>query len=105
MNESFNHIKSELFRKLQDNKAFWSFTNFELSDISDSDLIENVIIHLDKSEIMLLFKLFPKRDIQKVWRERLVPREPYYHSLNKYLAYMFFGIKDPDKYLKRYSVS
>lgn len=102
---SFSHIKSDLFRKLQDQNAFWSYSNPEPDDLSNPDLIENVIVHLDKSDIMLLFKLFPKRYIQKVWRERLVRQEPYYHSLNKYMAYIFFGIKNPDKYLKRYSLS
>lgn len=105
MAESFNHIKSDLFRKLQDQNAFWSYSSPELHDLPDQDLIEKVIVHLDKSDIQLLFKLFPKRYIQKVWRERLVRQEPYYHSLNKYMAYIFFEIKDPDKYLKRYSVS
>lgn len=105
MADSYNHIKLDLFRKLQDQNAFWSYSIPESAEISDSDLIENVIVHLDKSDIMLLFELFPKRDIQKVWRERLVSQEPYYHSLNKYMAYIFFGIKNPDKYLRRYSVS
>lgn len=105
MAESFNHIKSDLFRKLQDQNAFWSYSSPEPHDLSDQDLIEKVIVHLDKSDIHLLFKLFPKRYIQKAWRERLVRQEPYYHSLNKYMAYIFFEIKDPDKYLKRYSVS
>jgi hypothetical protein len=105
MADSYNHIKSDLFRKLQDQNAFWSCSKPEPADLSDSDLIENVIVHLDKREIKLLFQLFPKYYIQKVWRERLVSQEPYYHSLNKYMAYIFFGIKNPDKYLKRYSVS
>jgi hypothetical protein len=105
MADSFNHIKSDLVRKLQDQNAFWSYSNPEPADLSNSDLIENVIVHLDKGEIELLFKLFPKHYIQKVWRERLVRQEPYYHSLNKYMAYIFFDIKNPDRYLKRYSVS
>ncbi|MEX2428896.1 MAG: hypothetical protein WD577_11680, partial [Bacteroidales bacterium] len=66
MADSFNHIKSELFRKLQDQNAFWSYSNPEPVDLSNSDLIEKVIVHLDKREIKLLFKLFPKHYIQKV---------------------------------------
>lgn len=105
MKESVDHIKTDLFRKLKDQRAFCSFADPEPGDLSDPDLIEHVIVHLDKGDILLLFKVFPKQYIQKVWRERLVRQEPYYHSLNKYMAYVFFGIKNPDTYLKKYSVS
>ena len=100
---SREHIKSHLFKILQDEKIFWSYENPNEIELSDEALIENVLIHLDKNEILLLFKIFPKEFIKQVWRKRLVPMETYYHTLNRYFALVFFGIKNPDRYYKRYS--
>ena len=51
MAESFNHMKAYLFRKLQDQNAFWYYSSPDPEDLSDPDLIEKVILHLDKSDI------------------------------------------------------
>lgn len=40
--------------------------------------------------------------LRDVWRKRLVSQGAYYDIINWLLAAMFFGIKNPDKYLKRY---
>lgn len=104
MQVSNQNIKSHLFRELKNEKAFWSYSSPLESQMSDEDLIEKVIIHLEKNDIMLLFKMFPKSFIKKVWRERLVPQEPHYHTLNRYMAFIYFDIKNPDKYFKRYTL-
>ena len=47
-------------------------------------------------------EIYPMHYLHDVWRERLVSQGAYYDILNWLLAAMFFDIKNPDKYLKRY---
>lgn len=49
-----------------------------------------------------LSEIYPMHYLCDVWRERLVSQGAYYDILNWLLAAMFFDIKNPDKYLKRY---
>jgi hypothetical protein len=42
------------------------------------------------------------KQIQRVWRQRIVSQGDYYGIINWLLAVMFFDIKKPDQYLKRY---
>lgn len=55
---------------------------------------------LDIDVINLLFKIYDKVFLKKVWEERILRQEPYYHGLNRFFAWFYFGIKDPDEYKK-----
>ena len=92
-----------LVRKLKNEHAFWSFEDPDPGLINDELLIEKVMIHLDLDDINLLFKLYRKDFIRKVWEENLVIQEPYYHGLNRFFAWFYFGIENPDEYLKNQS--
>ena len=94
--------KALLFRHLKKENAFWSYdpASVTLKNIDDNMLIEKVMLHLDIDNINRLFALYPKAKIKKVWRTRLCPLEPYYNGLNRLFAYMYFDIKNPDKYIK-----
>jgi hypothetical protein len=95
------NIKEQLFNKLKDEHAFWSFEDPVMAQISDELLIEKVLIHLDIQEINQLFVLYPKSKIKKVWINNIIPLEPQYHSYNMLFAAVYFDIKDPGRYIKR----
>ena len=93
-------IKSELFEKLKEENAFWSYNMDGVERINDRMLIVKTLVHLDLSEIVKLFQIFPFEKIKKVWREELAISGEYYHTLNRFLAWWYFNIKNPDQYLK-----
>jgi len=102
-------LRKILTEKLKQENAFWSFDQPFLSEISDDTLIEKVLLHLDIDDIKLLFRLFPGKEIKSLWKETMLSQEPMYHQLNRLYAFLFFGIKNPDKYIrdfknKRYSL-
>ena len=92
-------IKKSLLDKLNQNNAFWSYEKVE--SISDDDLIESVFVNLDIDDIEKLFLLFDKNYVRKIWKERLIRQEPYYHNLNIFIASVYFKIKSPDKYISK----
>lgn len=89
-----------LITKLHEEHTFWSYDNPSRDQIPDDILISNVLLHLDIDDITSLFKLFPKRMIKKVWKEKMLAQEPMYHGLNRLYAGLFFGIKNPDRYIR-----
>jgi len=94
-------IKNHLISELKKVGSFWSYD--DVIEVPDDILIEKVLIYLDMDDTMLLFDIFSKREIKRAWQVNLLSQEPMYHNLNKFYAWLFFEIKDPDKYLKRYS--
>ncbi|MBR1800945.1 MAG: hypothetical protein IJ767_05545 [Bacteroidaceae bacterium] len=97
---SGKEIKQELTEQLKKEKCFWSFKEASVQDIPDDVLIEKVLVYLDLPDIDKLFSLYSRRKIKQVWLNELVPQQDYYHSLNRFFAWWYFGIKKPDSYLK-----
>jgi hypothetical protein len=95
-------IKSNIFNLLIKLNAFWSYNISDVSEqnIKDELLIEKSLIHLDINDLNKLFMLFPYKKIREVWKNQLCIQDPYYHELNIMLAYLYFNIKKPDRYLK-----
>lgn len=91
-------LYNDLLSKLNKEHAFWSYQNVE--HISDEALIASVLLHLDIDDIFSLFTLYPKRKVQKVWKEKMLAQEPMYHGLNRLYAFLLFNIKHPDKYIR-----
>ncbi len=96
-----NIDKQILSKKLIERNSFWSYKMRQDTTIPDDILIEKTLIYLDIDDINKLFNLFPNRKIKQVWRNRLVIQGDYYRRLNKLLAWMYFDIKNPDRYIKR----
>jgi hypothetical protein len=98
-------VKNDLLNSLKEMNAFWSYNATDVSEktISDDMLIEKSLVHLDIDEMKKLFSLFPYYKIKKVWKNQLCSQEPYYHGLNTMLAYLYFDIKNPNRYLKTLS--
>jgi hypothetical protein len=59
-----------------------------------------VLLLLDLDEIDILFRLFKKDLIKRVWEENILKQEPYYHGLNRFFAWFYFSIENPDEYIK-----
>jgi len=93
-----NIDKEILSQKLIQRNSFWSVKI--PPEIPDDVLIEKTLIYLDLEDINQLFRLFSFKKIKHVWRSRVVTQGDYYHTLNKLLAWMYFGIKNPDRYIK-----
>ncbi|GHT35099.1 hypothetical protein FACS189434_12370 [Bacteroidia bacterium] len=85
--------------------AFWSYNPADISEktISNEMFIEKSLVHLDIDDLKKLFSIFSRKKIQEVWRTQLCTQEPYYHGLNTMLAYLYFDIKNPERYLKTVS--
>ena len=98
-------IKSALLNLLKAMNAFWSYNASDVSEktISDDMFIEKSLVHLDIADLKNLFLLFPYKKIKEVWKNQLCIQEPYYHGLNTMLAYLYFNIKNPNRYLKTIS--
>lgn len=96
-------IKADLIKKLNDEKAFWSYNQSSVSQISDELLIEKVLLHLDIDSICSLFTLFPKKMIRNIWKVKMLSQEPLYHQLNRLYAFLYFDISNPDRYIRDFT--
>jgi hypothetical protein len=93
--------QDQLISKLVLKNRLWSYDLSNGVAIPDDVLIEKTLIYLDIDDIHLLFELYPYKKIKQVWLERIAIQGDFFARLNKLLAWMFFGIKNPEKYLKR----
>lgn len=92
-----NHLCEQLVAK----NAFWSYNINSFSDIPDNELIEKCFTVLDMDDIELMFELYPRKKIMKVWREQMAIQGEYMRMLNIMIAMYYFGIKEPERYLER----
>ena len=103
--ESVRNYKQELKRKLVGKlhkvNAFWSYANVSADNIPNEELIEKTFILLDLSDIELLFELYQRDYIRKVWREKMAVQGDYLFNLNVMIALYYFDIKQPEKYLRQ----
>lgn len=93
--------KRELVEHLLKAYAFWSYANIVAEKIPDEELIEKAFIYLGFREIALLFELYHRDFVHKVWRERMAVQGDYLFALNVMIALYYFDIKQPERYLKR----
>jgi hypothetical protein len=94
-------VKNELINKLIEEKAFWSYLMPSKEQIDDDTLIEKSLLELDIDDINLLFKVFPRVRIKKIWENNILVMEPYYHNLNVFFGWFYFGIDNIDYHLKK----
>jgi hypothetical protein len=94
-------IKSHLLQRLHEQHAFWSYDKSSCQVLSDWNLIKFVLIHLDLEDIDLLFKIYPKSKIKKVWIDEVAIQGDYLRNMNICFANLYFNIKYPIPYLKR----
>ena len=101
--ENKNKLRRSLFKKLKRGNAFWSYNpaSVTLRNFDDDTLIYKTLVHLDIKEINQLFNVFDKAKIQAVWERELCIQGDFYRRLNKFLAYCYFDIDDPKKYIRK----
>ena len=92
-----NHICEQLTAK----NAFWSYNVKSFDTIPDEELIEKCFTTLDIDDINLMFELYPRKQIQQVWRKRMAIQGEYMQRLNILIAMYYFDIKEPEKYLAK----
>ena len=100
-NKRIEDEKRVLWRQLEQAGCLWSYAK-NANSINDNLLIEKALLYLEFEDLHQLCELYPMKQIQRVWRERLVSQGDYYGIINWLLAAMFFDIKKPEKYLKQY---
>ena len=92
-----NHLCEQLITK----NAFWSYDVKSFETIPDEELIEKCFTTLDIDDIDLMFELYPRKQIQQVWRSRMAIQGEYMQRLNVMIAMYYFGFKEPEKYLAK----
>ncbi len=97
---SKNEIKNNLLDKLKAANCFWSYSLDSWDKATDEQLIEKTLIYLDLAEINQLFTLYGYKKVKQVWLHRMVAQGTYFRTLNRFFAWYYFGIKNPDVYLK-----
>lgn len=95
-------LKQHIAARLIDNKLFWSYGPVDASDIPDEILIEKALIYLDIDDIDNLFRIFSRKKIKEVWLKEVLNQDPYYHSMNILLAYLYFHVRKPEDYIKKH---
>ena len=91
-----------IMEKIKNNGGFWSYSGLP-EHMDDDSVIEASLVHLDLEDLPLLFGIWSKAHIKKVWKERLVSQGKRMNIHNYILAVKLFAIENPDKYLSRYS--
>ena len=94
-------IRNHLCEVLVSKNALWSYDVSSYDAIPDEELIEKSFTQLDMDDIDLMFELYPRKRIQRVWRERMAIQGEYMQMLNIMIAMYYFGIKEPEKYLAK----
>jgi len=100
--ENKNKLRQNLFLKLKRENAFWSYNpeNVTLRNCDDVTLIYKTLVHLDIEEINQLFTIYDRAKVQEVWERELCIQGDFYRRLNKFLAYFYFNIDNPKKYIR-----
>lgn len=100
-NGNLERKKRLLWQHLEKKGCAWSYVK-KPKNIDDELLIEKALLYLEFEDLHKLNEIYPMHYLREVWRKRLVSQGAYYDIVNWLLATMFFNIKNPDRYLKRY---
>ena len=81
--------------------GLWSFQGIP-EHLDDDSIIEAALVHMDLGDMPMLFQIWSKSHLKRVWKERLVSQGKRMNILNYILAVKIFGVSNPDQYLERY---
>jgi hypothetical protein len=98
--KSKEDIKQYLEKKLIEENSFWSFEKSSCQNLSDWNLIKQVLLRLDLNDINYLFQLYTKKKIKQVWLQELVPQGSFLSAMNNCFALLLFDAQNPRKYVK-----
>ncbi len=89
-----------LFQTLQKKGLFWSYSKTAtLEEIGEHTLMEHALKYADIDELKTLFALYGKRQLFKIWNERL-KSDMRFKKLNLLLARVFFKMDVEADYFK-----
>lgn len=86
-----DEIRDELCSKLIEKNAFWSYDVNSYHDIPDEEIIEKTFTILDMDDIDLMFELYPRKQIMRVWKQRMAIQGDYMKVLNIILQCITLG--------------
>ena len=98
--ESMKEKRHIILEKIKANGGFWSYQGIP-DNLDDDAVIEAALVHLDLEDLPLLFGIWSKAHIKRVWKERLVSQGKRMNFRNYTLAVKFLEIRNPEEYLKR----
>ena len=90
-----------ILQKVKDNGGLWSYNSIP-EKMSDDDIIEEALRHLDFEDMHYIFEIWNKAHIKRIWKERLVSEGKRMNILNTLLGIIFFDVKNINTYLKRH---
>lgn len=93
-------IRYAILEKLKAENCFWSYDSMSWDCATDEQLIEKTLVYLDLPEIEQLFSLYGYKKVKQVWLHSMVPQGEYLYTLNRFFAWYYFHVKNPDRYLK-----
>ena len=101
--DNMREKRQDILEKIKANGGFWSYRGVP-EGLDNDSVIEAALIHLDLEDFPLIFGIWSKAHIKRVWKERLVSQGKRMNVLNYILALKIFGIRNPDKYISKYAI-
>lgn len=99
-NQNIPNKKRVILEKIKENGGLWSYKSIPDS-LPEDDIIEEGLRHLDFEDMPMIFEIWSKAHIKRIWRERLVSEGRRMNVLNTLLGILFFDVKNINKYLER----
>ena len=100
--QNLHRIKNIILEKIKVAGGFWSYQGIP-EHLDDDSIIEAALVHMELEDLPMLFRIWSKSHLKRVWKERLVSQGKRMNILNYILSVKLFGVKHPDKYLSRYA--
>ena len=94
--------KLGILEKVKAAGGLWSYQGIP-EHLDDDSIIEAALVHLDLEDLPMLFQIWSRAHIKRVWKERLVSQGRRMNILNYILAVKIFNINHPDNYIARYA--
>ena len=94
--------KLGILKKVKAAGGLWSYQGIP-EHLDDDSIIEAALVHLDLEDMPMLFQIWSKAHIKRIWKERLVSQGRRMNILNYILAVKVFNVNHPDNYLARYA--
>ena len=94
--------KLDILKKVKAAGGLWSYQGIP-EHLDDDSIIEAALVHLDLEDMPMLFQIWSKAHIKRVWKERLVSQGRRMNILNYILAVKVFNVNHPDHYIARYA--
>lgn len=100
--QEIQNRKKAILERVKKAGGLWSYQGIP-EHLDDDSIIEAALVHLDLEDMHLLFQIWSKAHIKRVWKERLVSQGSRMNILNYILAVKVFHVNHPDNYIARHA--